>query len=103
VPTPRVRTLAADLEVQIRAGAGPAGAADSPANLGAGCRLHSRAELADLYGVSQSTVYAALELLKERRLVRGEPGRAGLLVRPVDEWLPVPPPDDRTTSAGIDH
>ena len=85
--------IADDIDRQIRRGEGPAGAARPPANLRPGCRLRTRTQLAKLYGQSTTTIYMAQIILRERRLVRGEQGRSGLVVRPADEWLPVPPPD----------
>lgn len=41
-----------------------------------GARLPTTQEIADEYGVSESTAYRALVLLVHDGLVRGEPGRA---------------------------
>lgn len=63
------RTIARDLEDRIRSGEYPAGS-----------RLPSYAELAKLYSVSVTTVQGAIRLLRERRLVEGDPGRGVFVV-----------------------
>lgn len=69
VPVPMTNTqIADDLAERITRGEYPAGS-----------RLPRLGELADMYGVSVSTVQRALDRLKERGLVIGSQGR-GLYV-----------------------
>ena len=48
-------------------------------------RLRSRSELAADYGVGESTIYSAVERLKDRGMVYGEQGR-GVFVADPDAW-----------------
>ncbi len=63
------RQIADDLSDRIRAGEYPPGS-----------RLPSRRELAELYSVSVSSIQRAQELVKDRGLVVGSPGRGVYVV-----------------------
>lgn len=69
---PTYREIADDLAARIAAGWPPA--ADGLR------RLPTTQEIADEYGVSEATAYRALVLLGDRKLIRGEPGRARYVV-----------------------
>lgn len=73
------RSIAADIEAQIRGG-----------ELHPGDRLFSRNKLAVLYDVNPSTVWRALLLLQERGLIIGHQGGANV-VAPVECWRRVGP------------
>jgi DNA-binding GntR family transcriptional regulator len=73
------QSVAADLEEKIRTGEYPVGQ-----------RLPSRRRLAEDYGVSESTIWNAVRVLKALRLVKGQQG-LGIMVRPVGDWLPAEP------------
>ncbi len=53
-----------------------------------GDELLSRAQLADLYGVSQATILRALDMVKFSGRIRGEQGRAIYVVGPKDTAAP---------------
>ncbi len=56
-----------------------------------GSRLRSRSALADDFGVSLSTIYSAVERLKDRGMVYGEQGRAVYVAEPTS-WRVIPLP-----------
>lgn len=51
--------------------------------------LRSRSALAEFYGVGQSTIYSAVEKLKDRGMVYGRQG-AGVFVTEPDSWRTPP-------------
>lgn len=65
---PTFREVADDLAKRIAAG--------WPPSVDGQRRLPTTQEIADHYEVSEATAYRALVLLTDRRLIRGEPGRA---------------------------
>src|SRR5688500_3453595 len=73
--TSKPAAIASQIEQAIRAG-----------HYQAGDRLPSRTALAAEFGVGETTIVQALNLLKYLGLVRGQQGRTGLEVLPPQHW-----------------
>lgn len=68
---PTYREIADAIAAKIRAGA---------EGYTPGARLPTTKQIGAEYGASEATAYRALSILTDRRLIRGEPGRARFVV-----------------------